>query len=190
MPARSWQVIIGAITGEGGILFYISKAIADAAMGGDGGDLTFTSPTKFMATGSCWQAVLLVLYYLMMFRCLAAFFPPYAGPNPSSSSLHEVHSGHLVQQPPCLRPPLPHLISPHHLSSLRLIPGVSHLSCQAPMSRSSHSCKEPLLVLDPACLICGLIPGWLRSAFDEVSVRVAALACPYILLDTLTCLGN
>ena len=146
MPARSWQVIIGAITGEGGILFYISKAIADAAMGGDGGDLTFTSPTKFMATGSCWQAVLLVLYYLMMFRCLAVFFPPYAGPDPPSSSLHEVHAGHLVQQPPCLRPPLPHLMSLHHLSSLRLIPGVSHLSCQAPMSRSSHSCKEPLLV--------------------------------------------
>ena len=62
MPASAWQVIIGAITGEGGILFYISKAIADAAMGGDGGDLTFTSPTKFIATWSCWQAVLLLLY--------------------------------------------------------------------------------------------------------------------------------
>mmetsp|Transcript_62796 Transcript_62796/g.140114 ORF Transcript_62796/g.140114 Transcript_62796/m.140114 type:complete len:557 (+) Transcript_62796:70-1740(+) len=40
------EVIIGAITGEGGLLFYISKGITDAAMGGEGGDATFTSPTK------------------------------------------------------------------------------------------------------------------------------------------------
>ncbi|CAE7396104.1 SLC34A1 [Symbiodinium pilosum] len=44
------QIILGAITGEGGLLFYISKGIADAAMGGSGGDITFTSPTKFIVS--------------------------------------------------------------------------------------------------------------------------------------------
>ena len=44
------EVILGAITGEGGILYYISKGITDAAMGGGGGDITFTSPTKFIVS--------------------------------------------------------------------------------------------------------------------------------------------
>ncbi|CAE7286548.1 SLC34A1, partial [Symbiodinium pilosum] len=44
------EIILGAITGEGGLLFYISKGIADAAMGGGGGDITFTSPTKFIVS--------------------------------------------------------------------------------------------------------------------------------------------
>ncbi|CAE7326616.1 Slc34a2, partial [Symbiodinium pilosum] len=44
------EVILGAITGDGGILYYISKGITDAAMGGGGGDITFTSPTKFIVS--------------------------------------------------------------------------------------------------------------------------------------------
>eukprot|EP00439_Symbiodinium_sp_Y106_P027013 s3579_g3.t1 len=43
------EVILGAITGEGGILFYISKGITDGVLG-DVTDVTFTSPTKFIVS--------------------------------------------------------------------------------------------------------------------------------------------
>ena len=46
-PCR--QVILGAITGEGGILFYISKGITEGVLG-DVTDVTFTSPTKFIVS--------------------------------------------------------------------------------------------------------------------------------------------
>ena len=47
LPRR--QVILGAITGEGGILFYISKGITEGVLG-DVTDVTFTSPTKFIVS--------------------------------------------------------------------------------------------------------------------------------------------
>ncbi|CAE7036143.1 Slc34a2, partial [Symbiodinium sp. CCMP2456] len=43
------EVILGAITGEGGILFYISKGITEGVLG-DVTDVTFTSPTKFIVS--------------------------------------------------------------------------------------------------------------------------------------------
>ena len=41
------EVIIGAIAGEGGLLYYISKGITEAVVGPET-DVTFTSPTKFI----------------------------------------------------------------------------------------------------------------------------------------------
>ncbi|CAE7352088.1 SLC34A1 [Symbiodinium sp. CCMP2592] len=43
------EVIIGAITGDGGILYYISKGITEAVVGPEA-DVTFTSPTKFIVS--------------------------------------------------------------------------------------------------------------------------------------------
>ena len=43
------EVIIGAIAGEGGILYYISKGITEAVVGPET-DVTFTSPTKFIVS--------------------------------------------------------------------------------------------------------------------------------------------
>ncbi|CAE7393841.1 SLC34A1 [Symbiodinium sp. CCMP2592] len=43
------EVIIGAIAGEGGLLYYISKGITEAVVGPET-DVTFTSPTKFIVS--------------------------------------------------------------------------------------------------------------------------------------------
>ena len=43
------EVIIGAIAGDGGILYYISKGITEAVVGPET-DVTFTSPTKFIVS--------------------------------------------------------------------------------------------------------------------------------------------
>ncbi|CAJ1421874.1 unnamed protein product [Effrenium voratum] len=40
------EVIIAAISGEGGLLYWISKGLTDAILGSSASDLTFTSPTK------------------------------------------------------------------------------------------------------------------------------------------------
>ena len=40
------EIIIGAISGEGGLLYYISLGLTEAALGGGESDLTFPSPTK------------------------------------------------------------------------------------------------------------------------------------------------
>mmetsp|Transcript_37959 Transcript_37959/g.47046 ORF Transcript_37959/g.47046 Transcript_37959/m.47046 type:complete len:538 (-) Transcript_37959:87-1700(-) len=40
------EIILAAITGEGGLLYWISKGLTDAALGGGESDLTFPSPTK------------------------------------------------------------------------------------------------------------------------------------------------
>ncbi|CAJ1402249.1 unnamed protein product [Effrenium voratum] len=40
------EVIIAAISGEGGLLYWISKGLTDAMLGNDASDLTFPSPTK------------------------------------------------------------------------------------------------------------------------------------------------
>ena len=40
------EIILAAITGEGGLLYWISKGLTDAALGGAESDLTFPSPTK------------------------------------------------------------------------------------------------------------------------------------------------
>ena len=40
------ELIIAALSGEGGLLFWISKGLTDAAMGNSESDLTFPSPTK------------------------------------------------------------------------------------------------------------------------------------------------
>ena len=40
------EAVVAAVTGEGGPLFYISRAITKALMSGEGNDLTFVSPTK------------------------------------------------------------------------------------------------------------------------------------------------
>ena len=40
------EIIIAAISGEGGLLYYISLGLTEAALGGGESDLTFPSPTK------------------------------------------------------------------------------------------------------------------------------------------------
>ena len=40
------EIIIAAISGEGGLLYWISKGLTDAILGNDASDLTFPSPTK------------------------------------------------------------------------------------------------------------------------------------------------
>ena len=40
------EIILAAITGEGGLLYFISKGLKEDAMGGGESDLTFPSPTK------------------------------------------------------------------------------------------------------------------------------------------------
>ena len=43
------EIIIGAIAGDGGLLYYISKGITEAVVGPET-DVTFTSPTKFIVS--------------------------------------------------------------------------------------------------------------------------------------------
>ena len=40
------EIIVAAISGEGGLLYWISKGLTEAAVGGSEADLTFPSPTK------------------------------------------------------------------------------------------------------------------------------------------------
>ena len=40
------EIIIAGLSGEGGLLYFISKGFTDLAMGGQESDLTFPSPTK------------------------------------------------------------------------------------------------------------------------------------------------
>ena len=46
LPPPLGEVIIAAISGEGGLLYWISKGLTDAMLGNDASDLTFPSPTK------------------------------------------------------------------------------------------------------------------------------------------------